>query len=94
MLNYLQIGLGGLAGAAIAAGAVFAYVTMVTIPDAREDERKIVVAEGTRKAEEAIGVIGDVAERSRATRRLCSLSGLQYNFGTGKCRQPTVSPGG
>lgn len=93
MFNIEMI-LGGIVGAAASAGVVILYTSIVTVPNAREEEKAIVVAQGIKKAEEAIGEIGNVAERSRAARRLCILNGVQYDFGTGKCRQSTASPGG
>jgi hypothetical protein len=87
IFNWLNIGIGGVAGGLIAFGALSAYNGLVENPRIRAETRTIVEAEARKKTEEAINEVDDAAERARAMRRYCRDNGLLYNFATGKCRE-------
>lgn len=86
-LNYLSMGVGGLAGALLCFGVMSLYDATVVYPRIRTETTAIVEAKARQQTEAAINEVNDKAERARAMRKHCGDIGLQYNSATNVCRQ-------
>lgn len=82
----LSLYLGALAGAAATFALGAGYIKLVHDPALVQITTVRVQAEARANTLRAIEEVNDAAEKARAMRRYCIDSGMQFDFGSGKCR--------
>jgi hypothetical protein len=88
--NTVAAGLGAVAAAAITFGAMTTYTTLVTVPNARSEERALVLSEARERAMELINKRNDDNEEISKfdQAQLCVELGGKWNNAIGDCVEP------
>lgn len=94
MFNWLNLGVGGIAGAVLAFGTLSAYNGLIENPRIRAETRAIVNAESVKLTQQAINEVSSDADKARAMRKFCRDSGMQYDFARIACRKAATIPNG